>query len=109
MARGLRGDLLLVEIDAAGPHVGAIRSADDPHVSVCSVLPLRVGLPDDLLLVLGTGGPQSGPVACGLVAAPILEGLAASLLDQPERHPGGFRLEHDREGTLGLAGVVVPV
>src|SRR5439155_1422914 len=81
---------------------------DDADPPVAGVLPPRVALPDDLLLLGRARCPELRPILARTEAL-RLEGSAPALLPQAHRHPVRLRLHHQSESAHVFIGVVVLV
>src|SRR6266566_3286390 len=103
-----RRDLLLVDVHAVRAHVRLVGRRDDADAPVARVLPPRVALLDDLLLLARARGPELRPILAWAEAR-RLEGTAAALLPEAHRHPVRLRLHHQSEGAHVFIGVVVLV
>src|SRR5207245_2742133 len=101
-------DLLLVNVDAVRSHVRLLRRGDDADAPVARVLPPRVALLDNLLLLRSAGSPELRPVLARAEPFPV-EWSAPALLPQPHRHPVRLRLHHQSESAHVFIGVVVLV
>src|SRR6185437_3475991 len=101
-----RRDLLLIDVYAVRPHLGALGRRDDADAPVARVLPTRVALLDDLLALCRAGRPELGPILARAESL-RLERAAASLLPEAHRHPVRLGLQDQGKRADILVGVVV--